>query len=126
MYERGALFAGADVVTVPLSERHGWLPDLDAFDAWDEIALFWTCYPNNPTGAVAPLAFYEELAARAREHGFLVCSDEAYSELWFDEPPVSALAGRRSRERRRLQHAVEAVVDDGLPLGLRLRAAGDL
>src|SRR3954465_14086119 len=89
-YERGALFAGGSVVTVPLDEEHGWLPDLDAFDAWDEIALFWVCYPNNPTGAVAPLAFYEELAARAREHGFLVCSDEAYSELWFDEPPVSA------------------------------------
>jgi len=91
VYERGALFAGAEVVTVPLSEGTGWLPDLDAFDAWDELALFWTCYPNNPTGAVAPLSFYEELAARANEHGFLLCSDEAYSELWFDEPPASAL-----------------------------------
>jgi succinyldiaminopimelate transaminase len=91
VYERGALFAGGSVTTLPLREANGWLPDLDAFDAWDEIALFWVCYPNNPTGAVAPLSFYEELAARAREHGFLLCSDEAYSELWFDEPPVSAL-----------------------------------
>jgi acetylornithine aminotransferase len=91
VYERGALFAGGSVVPVTLSEQNGWLPDLDAFTAWDEIALFWVCYPNNPTGAVAPLAFYEELATRARKHGFLVCSDEAYSELWFDEPPVSAL-----------------------------------
>ena len=91
VYERGALFANGGVVTVPLDEEHGWLPDLDAFDAWDEIALFWVCYANNPTGAVAPLSFYEELAGRAREHGFLLCSDEAYSELWFDEPPVSAL-----------------------------------
>jgi succinyldiaminopimelate transaminase len=91
VYERGVLFAGGGVVTVPLSEASGWLPDLDAFDAWDEIAVFWVCYPNNPTGAVAPLSFYEELAARAREHGFLLCSDEAYSELWFDGPPVSAL-----------------------------------
>ena len=91
VYERGALFAGAEVVTVPLSEERGWLPDLDAFDAWDELALFWTCYPNNPTGATAPLGFYEELAERASEHGFLVCSDEAYSELWFGEEPVSAL-----------------------------------
>jgi succinyldiaminopimelate transaminase len=91
VYERGALFAGGAVASVPLRERGGWLPDLDAFDAWDEIAVFWVCYPNNPTGAVAPLSFYEELAARAREHGFLLCSDEAYSELWFDEPPVSAL-----------------------------------
>jgi succinyldiaminopimelate transaminase len=91
VYERGALFAGGSVMTLPLKEANGWLPDLEAFDAWDEIALFWVCYPNNPTGAVAPLSFYEELAARAREHGFLLCSDEAYSELWFDEPPVSAL-----------------------------------
>jgi succinyldiaminopimelate transaminase len=91
VYERGALFAGGHVVSVPLREDHAWLPDLDAFDAWDDIAVFWVCYPNNPTGAVAPLSFYEELAARAREHDFLICSDEAYSELWFDEPPVSAL-----------------------------------
>jgi succinyldiaminopimelate transaminase len=94
VYERGALFAGGRVVGVPLHEDNGWLPDLDAFDAWDEIALFWVCYPNNPTGAVAPLELYEELASRAREHGFLLCSDEAYSELWFDEPPVSALQVR--------------------------------
>jgi N-succinyldiaminopimelate aminotransferase len=91
VYERGALFAGGSVVPVALSERTGWLPDLDAFDRWDEIAVFWVCYPNNPTGAVAPLPFYEELSERARRHGFLLCSDEAYSELWFDEPPVSAL-----------------------------------
>ena len=98
VYERGALFAGGSVARVPLREENGWLPDLDAFTAWDEIALFWVCYPNNPTGAVAPLSFYDELAARAREHGFLVCSDEAYSELWFDAPPVSALqAEDRSR-----------------------------
>jgi succinyldiaminopimelate transaminase len=91
VYERGALFAGGTVATVPLTESSGWLPDLDAFSAWDDLALFWVCYPNNPTGAVAPLSFYEELAERARKHGFLVCSDEAYSELWFDEPPTSAL-----------------------------------
>ena len=92
VYERGALFAGAEVATVPLREDVSWLPDLGAFDRWDELAAFWVCYPNNPTGATAPLAFYEELAGRAREHGFLLCSDEAYSELWFgSEPPVSAL-----------------------------------
>jgi len=91
VYERGARFANGAIVTVPLTEEGSWLPDLDAFEAWDEIALFWVCYPNNPTGAVAPLSFYEELAARARRQGFVLCSDEAYSELWFDEPPVSAL-----------------------------------
>ncbi len=91
VYERGALFAGASCIQLPLCEELGWLPDLDAFDRWDEIGLFWTCYPNNPTGATAPLSFYEELAELAREHGFLLCSDEAYSELWFGDEPASAL-----------------------------------
>jgi acetylornithine aminotransferase len=91
VYERGALFAGAEVVSVPLRRESDWMPDLEGFEAWDELAVFWTCYPNNPTGATATLGFYEQLAGLAREHGFLLCSDEAYSELWFDEPPVSAL-----------------------------------
>ena len=92
VYERGALIAGAEVVALPLREELGWLPDLDAFERWDELAVLWTCFPSNPTGATAPLSFYEELAGRAREHGFLLCSDEAYSELWFgDGPPASAL-----------------------------------
>ena len=88
---RGAAFAGARVETLPLLERNGFLPDLDEVDDWDRIALFWVNYPNNPTGAIAPLAFYERLAGLASEHDFLLCSDEAYSELWFDEPPRSAL-----------------------------------
>jgi len=96
--ERGALFAGGEVRQVPLLERNAFLPDLEAIDFWDRIELFWVNYPNNPTGAVAPLAFLEELARRAQEHDFRLCSDEAYSELWFDEPPASALqvADRRN------------------------------
>ena len=54
-------------------------------------AIVWANYPNNPTGAVAPLAFYERLAELAERHDFVIASDEAYSELWFDEPPPSAL-----------------------------------
>src|SRR5207247_2339239 len=69
--ERGALFAGGEVRQVPLLERNAFLPDLEAIDFWDRIALFWVNYPNNPTGAVAPLAFLEELARRAQEHDFL-------------------------------------------------------
>jgi len=93
VYERGAAFAGADVRFVPLLEQHGWLPDLDAIDDedWQRCAIFWSNYPHNPTGAVASRAYLEELAARAREHGFYLAADEAYTELWFDEPPLSAL-----------------------------------
>ncbi|HEU0336779.1 MAG TPA: aminotransferase class I/II-fold pyridoxal phosphate-dependent enzyme [Gaiellaceae bacterium] len=91
--ERGALFAGAEVVALPLREEHAWLPDLDAVDAdlWRRTVLVWVNYPNNPTGATAPVEYFARLAALAREHGFVLASDEAYSELWFDEPPASAL-----------------------------------
>jgi succinyldiaminopimelate transaminase len=93
VYERGALFAHARPLALPLLEEHGFLPDLDAIDdeTWARLAVFWINYPNNPTGATAPLAFFERLAALAREHGFVIASDEAYTELWFDEPPASAL-----------------------------------
>jgi acetylornithine aminotransferase len=93
VYERGALFAGAEVQTLPLLRGHAFLPELDAVDAatWERTAIVWVNYPNNPTGAVAPLSFYEQLAELAARHDFVVASDEAYSELWFDEPPVSSL-----------------------------------
>ncbi len=91
---RGARFAGAEVLALPLHEHNGFLPDLDAVPAaaWDRTAILWVNYPNNPTGAYAPPAFYERVAALAGRHGFLVASDEAYSELApEDDPPVSAL-----------------------------------
>jgi acetylornithine aminotransferase len=92
--ERGARFAGAEVLLVPLREAHGFLPDLDALapGALDRAAIFWVNYPNNPTGAVAPLDFYERLAELARRHDFVLASDEAYTELYFgEEAPASAL-----------------------------------
>lgn len=88
---RGGAFAGAEVQELELTPGRDWLPDLDAID-WDRLALLWLNYPNNPTGATAPLAFYEEAAARCRAHGAVLASDEAYSELWFTgDPPASAL-----------------------------------
>ena len=98
--ERGALFAHARVRTLPLLERNGFLPDIDALEPaeLDRLAVLWVNYPNNPTAATAPLSFYERLAELARRHDFVLASDEAYTELWFDGPPVSALqvADRRN------------------------------
>jgi len=93
VYDRGALFAGADVERLPLLEENEFLPDLDRIEeeTWARTAIFWINYPNNPTGAVAPLEFLERLAALAAEHDFLLAADEAYTELWFNEPPHSAL-----------------------------------
>lgn len=96
VYERGALAAGAEPLALPLREASGFLPDLDGLDS--RVALLWLNYPNNPTGAVADIGFYERAAELARRHDFVLASDEAYSELWFDEPPASALqlADRRN------------------------------
>ena len=92
VYERGALFAGAEPVPLPLREAQGFLPDLaGAAVDWDGVALLWLNYPNNPTGTVAPLALLAEAAELARAHGFVLAADEAYTELWFDEPPPSVL-----------------------------------
>jgi acetylornithine aminotransferase len=94
VYSRGAAFAGKRVLELPLVASDGWLPDLDAVDraTWDRVAVLWLNYPNNPTAATAPLAFYESAAALARRHGFVLACDEAYSELYFGaEPPASAL-----------------------------------
>jgi len=92
--ERGARFAGGDVARLPLPESTGFLPDLDAVDpsTWDRTAVLWLNYPNNPTGATAPLAFLHRAADRCRSHDVLLASDEAYSELWFEgEAPASVL-----------------------------------
>jgi acetylornithine aminotransferase len=94
--ERGAVFAGADVLQLPLLAENGFLPDLDGVgaDVWDRAAIVWINYPNNPTGAVAPLDFLARLADLSATHGFLLASDEAYTELWFDEAPHSVLEVR--------------------------------
>ncbi len=97
-YKRGAHFAEATPWFYPLDREHGFLPDLDAIPAGvlDRAKAIWVCYPNSPTGAVADLAFYERLLAKADEHGWLVLSDEAYSEIYFtSEPPPSILQARQ-------------------------------
>jgi acetylornithine aminotransferase len=89
--ERGALFAGRPVTSVPLRAAHGWLPDLDEVP-WDGLGLLWINSPNNPTAAAAPLAWLEEAAERCRRAGAVLACDEAYSELWFaGDPPASGL-----------------------------------
>ena len=91
--ERGASFAGAEVLRLPLSAPD-FVPDLRGVDAstWGRTAILWLNYPNNPTGAVAPLAFLQDAAELARSHDFLLALDEAYSEVWFDDgPPASGL-----------------------------------
>ena len=90
---RSARLAGAGVVELPLDPANGWLPRIDEIpeEAWHRISVVWINSPNNPTGSVVPLDFYEDLATRCRRHGVVLASDEAYSDIWFGEPPPSVL-----------------------------------
>ena len=89
--ERSAAVAGVDVALLATDAAGGWLPDLEAVP-WDRLAILWIASPANPTGAVAPLAYLEEVATRCRAAGAVLAVDEAYTELWFEgDPPPSAL-----------------------------------
>jgi LL-diaminopimelate aminotransferase len=86
VYTGGPLLAGAEPVLLPLLPERGFTPDLEAI-ASDELArarLMFVNYPNNPTGAVAPEGFFEDVVRFAREHDLLVVHDNAYSEITFD------------------------------------------
>ncbi|MEP7059151.1 MAG: aminotransferase class I/II-fold pyridoxal phosphate-dependent enzyme [Actinomycetota bacterium] len=91
---RGARFAGGQALSLPLVPENDFLADLDAVPGhvWDRAAVLWLNYPNNPTGAVAPVEYFHHAAALCRANGVLLASDEAYSEIYFDDgPPAGAL-----------------------------------
>ncbi len=93
-YARGTLFAEGSYYGYPLRRENGFLPELSAIpeDVARRAKVLWICYPNSPTGAVAPASFLREAVEWCRRWGILLASDEAYSEIWFtDEPPHSAL-----------------------------------
>lgn len=86
-------FCGGTVKNLPLLEENDFLPDLDAVtDAeWDRAKMIFVNYPNNPTAATAPRAFYEKLIAKARASKTIVVSDAAYTEMYYDptDKPLS-------------------------------------
>jgi LL-diaminopimelate aminotransferase len=85
-YTAGALFAGAQVVRLPLLARNGYLPDFAALpeETLRRARLLWLNYPNNPTGAVASLEFFAQAVALARRYGFLIAHDAPYTEITYD------------------------------------------
>ena len=85
-YTGGPLLAGAGSVLLPLEPDLGFAPDLDKLDAdsLERARLIFINYPNNPTGAVVPDGFFEQVVELAREHQILVVHDNAYSETTYD------------------------------------------
>lgn len=92
-YARGTRYAGGVDHAVILRQEDGWRLDLAALDAdvLARTAIAWLSYPHNPTGAIVDLGYLREQLAVARANDILLCSDECYQEMWFDEPAPSLL-----------------------------------
>jgi len=94
IYEGAALLAGAEPYYVPSVPARNFAVDWDSVpeDVWQRTQLVFVCSPGNPTGAVMPLEEWRKLFALSDRHGFVIASDECYSEIYFrDEPPLGGL-----------------------------------
>lgn len=94
IYEGAALLAGATPWYAPSDPERNFAVDWDSVpaDVWQRTQLLYVCSPGNPTGAVMPLAEWEKLFALSDAHGFVIASDECYSEIYFQgAPPLGGL-----------------------------------
>lgn len=108
-YTTGTLQRGAEPVFMPLLPKNDFLPDLDAIDSddADRAGIMWLNGPNNPTTRIIPPSFYDEAIAFCRRHDILLCSDEAYSEMYYgDTPPVSLFERDGGREQGLVFHSL--------------------
>jgi N-succinyldiaminopimelate aminotransferase len=103
IYEGAALLAGAEPYYLNTVSATGYVPDLASVtdDVWARTQLFYTCSPGNPTGTVLKLDYWRDLFARANRYGFVIASDECYSEIYLDEaqPPLGALQAAQALGR---------------------------
>jgi LL-diaminopimelate aminotransferase len=100
-HARATEFAGAAVFSLPLSAKNGFLPDLESIPATilEKARVLWIGYPHNPTGAIAPLSFFEKAVAFARAHDLIVVHDNAYAEICYDgyvAPSFLAIEGAKA------------------------------
>ncbi|HEY1092223.1 MAG TPA: aminotransferase class I/II-fold pyridoxal phosphate-dependent enzyme, partial [Burkholderiaceae bacterium] len=94
IYEGAALLAGAQTAFANSDPQRNFAADWSAIDAatWARTQLLYVCSPGNPTGAVMPLSEWQTLFELSDRHGFVIASDECYSEIYFRaEAPLSGL-----------------------------------
>ena len=103
IYEGAALLAGARIHCVNANAAAGFAHHFGRVppDVWARTQLLYVCSPDNPTGRVMPHEEWRELFALSDRHGFVIASDECYSEIYFDEakPPLGALAAAQALGR---------------------------
>ena len=103
IYEGAALLAGATPYFVNTPAETGFLCDWTSVpeEIWRKTQLLYTCSPGNPAGSVMPLSDWEFLFDLSDKHGFVIASDECYSEIYLDEdnPPLGALQAAQALGR---------------------------
>jgi LL-diaminopimelate aminotransferase len=91
VYSMSTLLAGGKPYFLPLTEKNDFLPDLDSIPkrVVEKAKLLWLNYPNNPTGAVADIAFFQKAVHFAQKNNLAICHDGPYTEVAFDgyRPP---------------------------------------
>ena len=94
IYEGATLLGGAKPYYVPNTAENNYAADWDAVPAevWAQTQLLFVCSPGNPTGKIMPLEEWQKLFELSEKYGFVIASDECYSEIYFrDEPPLGGL-----------------------------------
>ena len=103
IYEGATLLAGATPVYLNASAENRFRPDTGSISdsTWRNVRLLYVCSPANPTGTVLSLEDWRRVFELSDRHGFVIASDECYSELYYDEasPPVGALQAARALGR---------------------------
>ena len=92
-YSRGTLFAEGSTFFYPLLEENHFRPDFSRIPLGVARAakILWLNYPHNPTGACAPPDLLREAIRFCHQHGIILASDEAYTEIYYGDPPPSVL-----------------------------------
>ena len=101
VYGVGTMFAGAEAHIMPLYEKNGWLPELDAIpsDVAEAAKVMWLNYPNNPTGANADLDYFAKVVTFAKKYDIIVCHDGPYTEVAYDGyEPISFLEAEGAKD----------------------------
>lgn len=103
IYEGAALLAGATPYYLNTTPENGFRMDWETVpeDLWEMVQLVYACSPGNPTGKVMSLADWKTIFDLSDQHGFVIASDECYSEIYFDEasPPLGALTAAKQLGR---------------------------
>jgi N-succinyldiaminopimelate aminotransferase len=102
IYEGAALLAGARTAFANSDPARNFAADWSQIDeaTWERTQLLYVCSPGNPTGAVMPLSEWQFLFELSDRHGFVIASDECYSEIYFrDVAPLSGLEAAKALGR---------------------------